>query len=63
MKKSRKDPAKIRLDWLKRLYDKAVTDHAFANGYRAGLDCAIRAIETGRDILDYSIDDGKADIR
>jgi hypothetical protein len=58
-----KDPAQIRLAWLKRLHDKAIYDHAFANGYRAGLDCAIRAIETGRDILDYSIDDGKAEIR
>jgi hypothetical protein len=61
--KKTKDNSVVRLDWLKRKHDKAVYDSAFANGYRAGLDCAIRAIETGRDILDYSIDEGKSDIR
>jgi hypothetical protein len=60
--KKPKDTTAIRLDWLRRKHEKAITDHAFANGYRAGLDCAIRAIETGRDILDYSIDEGQAKI-
>lgn len=58
-----KDTAAIRLDWLRRKTDKAIADYHFANGYRAGLECALRAIKEGRDILDYSIDEGKADIR
>lgn len=52
-----------RLDWLKQKHEKAKADYSFANGYRAGLECAIIAIEKGRDILGYSIDDDKADIR
>jgi hypothetical protein len=62
-KKQAKDPVAMRLDWLRRKHEKAITDNAFANGYRAGLDCAIRAITEGEDVLGYSIDDGKADIR
>jgi hypothetical protein len=61
--KTAKDNTTIRLDWLRRKHEKAITDHAFANGYRAGLDCAIRALTKGEDILGYSIDNGKADIR
>ena len=53
----------IRLDWLRRKTEKAIADYHFANGYRAGLECAFDAIKHGRNILDYSIDDGKADIR
>ena len=61
MKKKRKEPAQVRLDWLKRKHEKAITDHAFANGYRAGLECAVLAIAKGQDILGNSIDDGKAE--
>lgn len=60
---SRKDPAQIRLDWLKRKEAKAIADYHFANGYRAGLECAVRAITRGEDVVGCSIDDGKAEIR
>ena len=59
----RKDPAQIRLDWLKQKEAKAIADYHFANGYRAGIECAVRAITRGEDIMGYSIDDGKAVIR
>jgi hypothetical protein len=52
-----------RLDWLRRKHDKAVADYHFANGYRAGLECALLAIRDGRDVLWESIDDDKAVIR
>ena len=61
--RGKKDAQAIRLDWLRRKHQKAVDDYNFANGYRAGLSEALQAIEDGRDILDYSIDDGKAEIR
>lgn len=57
------DPRAVRLDWLERKHRKAVADHHFANGYRAGLECALLAIKDGRDILGESIDEGKAIIR
>jgi hypothetical protein len=57
------DQTNKRLDWLRRKRDKAVADYHFANGYRAGIEDALRAIEKGEDILGYSIDDGKAEIR
>lgn len=63
MKAPRKEPAQIRIEWLKRKEAKAIADYHFANGYRAGLECAVRAITRGTDILNYSIDEGKADIR
>jgi hypothetical protein len=57
------DKAANRLDWLRRKHKRAVADYHFANGYRAGLECALLAIRDGRDIAGYSIDDGKAEIR
>jgi hypothetical protein len=63
MRTPRIEPAQIRLDWLKQKEAKAIADHHFANGYRAGLECAVRAIARGEDIMGYSIDDGKAEIR
>jgi hypothetical protein len=51
------------LEWLRRKHEKAVADYNFANGFCAGLECALLAIEKGRDILGDSIDDGKAEIR
>ena len=63
MKPSRKEPTQIRLDWLRRKEAKAIADYHFANGYRAGIECAVRAVTKGEDILGYSIDDGKAEIR
>jgi len=59
----KKEPQEVRLDWLKSKYEKALADYHFANGYRAGLECAVLAIAKGRDILGDSIDDGKAVIR
>jgi hypothetical protein len=56
------DKAAKRLDWLRRKHAKARDDYHFANGYRAGLECALLAIRDGCDIIGYSIDDGKADI-
>lgn len=62
MKKKPKDLAAIRIDWLIRKHQQAVDDYNFANGYRAGLECALTAIQRGEDLIGYSIDDGKADI-
>ena len=58
-----KSSINVRVDWLTRKHEKAVADYYFANGYRAGLECALLAIREGRDIIGYSIDDGKAAIR
>lgn len=52
-----------RISWLKKKSEKAVADYHFANGYRAGIECAVRALTQGRDILGNSIDDDKAEIR
>ncbi len=52
-----------RMDWLRRKHDKAVEEHHFVNGYRAGLQCAMLAMFEGRDILGDSIDKGEAKIR
>lgn len=52
-----------RIDWLRRKHAKAKSDYHFANGYRAGLECAVLAMEKGEDILGYSIDKGEATIR
>lgn len=57
------DPHAKRLDWIKRKHAKALADYHFANGYRAGLECAVLAMSEGRDVLGDSIDDGKAIIR
>ncbi len=62
MKLTEQESRRRRLDWLKRKHEKAVADYHFANGYRAGLECAIIAITKGADIIGYSIDDGKADL-
>lgn len=63
MKAPRKDAAQVRLDWLRRKEAKAIADFHFTNGYRAGIECAVRAIVRGEDILGNSIDEGKAEIR
>lgn len=42
--------------WLREKHEKAVADYNFANGYRAGLECALKAVEEGRDITGASID-------
>lgn len=57
------DTAKVRIAWLKRKEAKVLADYHFANGYRAGIECAVRAITKGEDILGNSIDEGKAEIR
>ena len=46
----------MRTKWLSEKLEKATADYHFANGYRAGLDCALRAVMDGEDILGQSID-------
>ena len=47
-----------RIAWIRREHEKQIEKYAFENGYRAGLDCALMALE-GRNILGHSIDPEK----
>ncbi len=44
-----------RKDWIRRKMEEKNDEQHFANGFRAGLQCALYALE-GRDIIGSSID-------
>lgn len=48
-----------RLKWISEKHEEKAREYHFANGFRAGLQCALLALE-GRDILGHSIDPQKA---
>jgi hypothetical protein len=61
-KREQESPFAKRIAWVKARHAKQLADYHFANGYRAGLECALLAIEEGRDVLGYSVDTGEAKI-
>lgn len=44
-----------RTAWIRKRHEKHLADYHFANGFRAGLECALLALD-GRDVMGNSID-------